>query len=153
MADSDTDLVVLTGEVAAAYFANNTVETEKIAAVIATIHSALKAVSDGVEPEPELEETPRATPAQIRKSITPDFLISFIDGRKFKTLRRHLSIQGLTPEDYRERYGLPANYPMVSPNYSAARSQMALAAGLGQGGRQSKAAAKSAPKPRKTKAS
>lgn len=142
MAENETDLVVLTAEVAAAYFDNNTVEPDKIGAVIGAIHSALKAISDGSSEEPAVEETPALSRAEIRKSISPDYLTSFVDGRKFKTLKRHLSLHGMTPQDYRDRFGLPADYPMVAPNYSAARSSLAVAAGLGQGGRKPKAAAK-----------
>lgn len=135
MADNEPDLVVLTAEVAAAYFDNNTIEPDKIGSVIAAIHTALKAISDGVTEEPVEEETPKLSRAEIRKSINPDYLVSFVDGRHFKTLKRHLAIHGMTPTDYRERYGLPSDYPMVAPNYSAARSSLAVAAGLGQGGR------------------
>jgi predicted transcriptional regulator len=70
--------------------------------------------------------------SQVKKSITPDSLISFEDGKPYKTLRRHLATRGLTPEQYRDKWGLPADYPMVSPNYSAARSAMAKHSGLGQ---------------------
>lgn len=135
MADNETDLVLLTAEVAAAYFGKNTIEPEKIGSVIAAIHTALKAVSEVVTEEPEVEELPQPSKSEIRKSISPDYLTSFVDGRQFKTLKRHLSINGMTPADYRERYGLPSDYPMVAPNYSAARSSLAVAAGLGQGGR------------------
>ena len=140
MAESETDLVTLTAEVAAAYFDNNTVEIDDIGRVIAEVHQALAAIGN-----PPVEEAPtedRQTPAQIRKSVTADHLISFIDGRKFKTLKRHLSLHGMTPADYREYYGLPSDYPMVAPNYSAARSTLAVAAGLGQGGRKAKAASR-----------
>lgn len=139
MADKEPDLVVLTAEVAAAYFDNNTIEPDKIGTVIAAIHAALKAIGDPAEEAP-VEEVPKPSAAQIRKSITPDSLISFVDGRPFKTLKRHLALQGMTPADYRERFGLPADYPMVAPNYSAARSSLAIAAGLGQGGRKKPAA-------------
>ena len=139
MTESDTDLVTLTAEVAAAYFDNNTVEIDDIGRVISGIHQALAAIGKpSVEEEGPTED--RQTPAQIRKSISPDHLISFIDGRKFKTLKRHLSLHEMTPADYREYYGLPSDYPMVAPNYSAARSSLAVAAGLGQGGRKPKGA-------------
>ena len=145
MAESETDLVTLTAEVASAYFDNNTVAIDDIGRVIAEVHQALAAIGNPpVEEEVPTEE--RQTPAQIRKSVTADHLISFIDGRKFKTLKRHLSLHGMTPADYREYYGLPADYPMVAPSYSAARSSLAVAAGLGQGGRKPKGA----PKARKT---
>ena len=141
MTETDTDLVTLTAEVAAAYFDNNTVEIDDIGRVISGIHQALAAIGKpSVEEEGPTED--RQTPAQIRKSISPDHLISFIDGRKFKTLKRHLSLHGMTPADYRDYYGLPSDYPMVAPNYSAARSSLAVAAGLGQGGRKPKGASK-----------
>jgi predicted transcriptional regulator len=82
--------------------------------------------------EPELQ---RATPSQVRKSIKENRLVSFEDGRTYKTLRRHhLSTRGLTPEQYRQKHGLPADYPMVSPSYSARRSELAKTIGLGQKG-------------------
>lgn len=142
MAESDPDLVTLSAEVAAAYFDNNTVAIEDIGRVISGIHQALAAIGNPpVEEEGPSED--RQTPAQIRKSITADHLVSFIDGRKFKTLKRHLSLHGMTPADYREYYGLPADYPMVSANYAATRSSLAVAAGLGQGGRKPKVASRS----------
>ena len=88
-------------------------------------------------------EKTRATPAQIRKSVTPDALISFIDGKPYKTLRRHLTLRGLTPEQYRAKWGLAPDYPMTSASYSEQRSELARALGLGQQRR--KGVAKSAP--------
>ena len=140
MAESEHDLVTLTAEVAAAYFDNNTVEIDDIGRVISGIHQALAAIGNPPVEEAATYET--QTPAQIRKSVTADHLISFIDGRKFKTLKRHLSLHGMTPADYREYYGLPADYPMVAPSYSAARSGLAKAAGLGQSGRKPAGASK-----------
>jgi predicted transcriptional regulator len=82
------------------------------------------------------------TPAvPIKKSITPDHLISLEDGQKYKSLKRHLSTRGMTPDEYRAKWGLPRDYPMVAANYSAQRSQLAKALGLGQGGRGATAAA------------
>jgi predicted transcriptional regulator len=86
----------------------------------------------------------KATPAQIRKSITRDALISFEDGKPYKTLKRHLTTFGLTIEQYRAKWGLPADYPTVAPSYSEARSAMAKALGLGQGGRKPKERGKKA---------
>src|SRR5207244_12106880 len=94
------------------------------------------------------EETKKLTPGQVRKSITAEALISFEDGRGYKTLRRHLASRGLSPEQYREKWGLPASYPMVAPDYSAARSQMAKDLGLGQMRRTASAAVKPARKHR-----
>lgn len=142
MADSER-LQELVAEVAAAYFSNSHVTPSDIPMVVQQIASSLAAVkasADGVQEdavaETEQEAAPRRlTPAQVRKSITPEALISFEDGRSYKTLRRHLATHGLTPEQYREKWGLPADYPMVSANYSAARSAMAKSLGLGQKGR------------------
>jgi|SRR6185437_13809891 len=134
--EKDDSLRDRVAEVSAAYFANSHVGVSEIGAVIAQIAQSLGAVGGGspVEaagPEGEASTDRKATPAQIRKSISPDFLISFEDGRPYKTLRRHLSVRGLTPEQYRDKWGLPNDYPMVSPNYSATRSQMAKQLGLG----------------------
>lgn len=99
-------------------------------------------LGDGEEEAPApAEEVEKPTASQIRKSITPDHLISFIDGQKYKTLKRHLTKHGLTIEGYRERYGLPTDYPSVSSNYSAQRSQLAKTLGLGQRGGEEPAAA------------
>ena len=138
MTESDNDLVTLTAEVASAYFDNNTVAIDDIGRVISGIHQALAAIGN-----PPVEDVPaddKQTAAQIRKSITQEHLVSFIDGRKFKILKRHLSLHGMAPADYREYYGLPSDYPMVAPNYSVARSGLAKAAGLGQSGRKPKGA-------------
>ena len=97
------------------------------------------------------EPASKATAAQIRKSITPDALISFIDGKSYKTLKRHLPTHGTTVDEYKARFGLPKDYPTTAPAYSEARSAMAKALGLGQGGRKGKAAAP-APKGRAKKA-
>ncbi len=137
MADDNNQLRELVADVAAAYFSNTHVVTADIPEVISQIARSLQAVgadgtASGAPNEPASEPAPKPTAAQIRKSITPDGLVSFEDGRGYKTLRRHLSAKGLTPERYREKWGLPGDYPMVSPNYSAARSQMAKAIGLGR---------------------
>lgn len=136
VADDDNQLRELVADVAAAYFSNTHVAAADIPNVISQIATSLQAVGGGVSSPAAAEaagEPPtRLTPAQIRKSITPAALVSFEDGRGYKTLRRHLSVKGLTPEQYREKWGLPRDYPMVSPNYSASRSQMAKALGLGR---------------------
>ena len=125
----------IVAEVAAAYFANSHVSVAEISTVIAEIAKSLGAVGEGVGPvaaaQEEAPATPKLTPAQVRRSVTPGALISFEDGKPYKTLRRHLAVKGLSPEQYREKWGLPKDYPMVSANYSAARSQMAKDLGLG----------------------
>jgi predicted transcriptional regulator len=99
--------------------------------------------------EPETMAPDRKSKAEIKKSIGDVALISFEDGKPYKSLKRHLGTRGLTPENYRTKWGLPSDYPMVHPAYSAQRSELARAIGLGSKGRQSKAAAKPAPKTRK----
>ncbi|WP_246693323.1 MucR family transcriptional regulator [Methylobacterium sp. WL2] len=96
---------------------------------IAATHAALSGIGqDSATAAPVAD---KLTPAQIRKSITPDALISFEDGKSYKTLRRHLTIRGLSPEAYREKWGLPRDYPMTAVSYSEQRSKLALALGLG----------------------
>ena len=126
----------LVAKVAAGYFANSRVSPSEIPTVIAQIAASLSNVGEGVGEQVSAEEAaaPKRSRAQIRKSITPDALISFEDNRPYKTLRRHLAARGLTPGDYRAKWGLPSDYPMVSPSYSAARSEMAKSLGLGQRG-------------------
>jgi len=135
MAGQSDRLRELVAEVAAAYFSNSHVSQSDLGAVISQIAASLSAVGEtpSVEEPAAVEiEQQKLTPAQIRKSITNDALISFEDGKGYKTLRRHLATRGLTPEQYREKWGLPADYPLTSPSYSAARSQMAKNLGLGQ---------------------
>jgi predicted transcriptional regulator len=124
----------LVAEVAAAYFANSHVAVGEIGPVIEHIARSLSAVGDSspaVTVTAEDAPARRLTAAQIKKSITPEALISFEDGKPYKTLRRHLSVKGLTPEQYKEKWGLPKDYPLVAASYSAARSQMAKDLGLG----------------------
>lgn len=128
----------LVATVSAAYFSNVHVAQADIPSVVSTIASSLAAVGTAQTPAAEPVEAPaepeqtKATAAQIRKSITPHALVSFEDGKPYKTLKRHLTIRGLSPADYRAKWGLPADYPMVAPSYSEARSKLAKAAGLGR---------------------
>lgn len=122
------------GQVAAAYFNNNHVTPSEIPVVISNIATSIASVGAtpaAAEAPPQQPEQPKLTPSQIRRSITPDKLISFEDGKGYKTLRRHLAVKGLTPDDYRSKWGLPKDYPMVSPAYSETRSSMAKARGFG----------------------
>jgi predicted transcriptional regulator len=136
MTEDNDRLRELVADVAAAYFSNTHVATADIPQVIQQIATSLMNVSAGeTTPEPETQEEPAApklTAAQVRKSITPDALISFEDGKAYRTLKRHLSTRGLTPEEYREKWGLPRDYPMVAASYSEARSAMAKSLGLGR---------------------
>lgn len=113
-------------EIAAAYVSNNHVSADDLPKLIATIHASLALM--GSQPQASAsasEPKPKLTADQIRKSITPDALISFIDGIPYKTLKRHLTAHGLTPDSYCERFGLPADYPMVSSAYASRRSALA----------------------------
>lgn len=127
------ELLEMTADIVSAYVGNNSVSAEALPALIANIHAALSSVSNGpVEAEPE----PKEPAVPIRKSIAPDFLICLEDGRKFKSLKRHLRTKyDMSPEEYRTKWGLPKDYPMVAPNYAKARSELAKSMGLGQGGR------------------
>ena len=134
------DLIELTTGIVSAYVSNNHVQGSELATLIAATHAALSGIGQGSTTPASVADKP--TPAQIRKSITADTLISFEDGKPYKTLRRHLTIRGLTPEAYREKWGLPRDYPMVTASYSDQRSKLAIALGLGQ--QRKKAAPKAA---------
>lgn len=125
---SSQELAELTSEIVSAFVTNNKLPPSELPDVIAAVHSALRALDEKKAPEPE-----KLTPiVSIKKSITPDYLISLEDGRQYKSLKRHLSGRGLTPADYREKWSLPRDYPMVAPNYAKQRSELAKALGLGQ---------------------
>ena len=135
----DHRLQELAAEVAAAYFSNSNVSPADIPFVMQQIASSLAAMksppgAQNIEPAgaDESASPKRMHGSQVKKSITPDALISFEDGRPYKILRRHLATRGLTPATYREKWGLPADYPMVSPNYSSKRAALARGMGLGQ---------------------
>ena len=130
--EDNTELLTLTADIAAAYVSNNTVQASDVPAVIQTIYRALASVgSTAAAPLPE----PQKPAVPIKKSITPDFLVSLEDGKKYKSLKRHLRTQhNMSPEDYRAKWGLPKDYPMVAPNYAASRSALAKSMGLGRGG-------------------
>ncbi len=143
----DNNLIDLTADIVSAYVSNNAVASQDLPGLIAEVHNALHQTSQG-QPEPEPEPLKPAVP--IKKSVTPDYIICLEDGKKFKSLKRHLRTHyDLSPEEYREKWGLPADYPMVAPNYAAARSELAKRMGLGQ---QRKKSAGAAPAPAKAKA-
>ena len=131
--EEKAELLEMTADIISAYVSNNILPPEAVPALIGSIHSTLSQLSgDGIEPEPEIKDP--AVP--IRKSITPDYLICLEDGRKFKSLKRHLRTKyDMSPEEYRAKWGLAKDYPMVAPNYAKARSELAKQMGLGQGGR------------------
>jgi predicted transcriptional regulator len=101
----------------------------ELPALIASVHSALQNAANGAKEAPP---PPLVPPVPIKKSITPDHIISLEDGRGYKSMRRHLTSRGLTPDEYRRKWGLPHDYPMVAPNYAKARSELAKSMGLGQ---------------------
>ncbi|MCJ2014562.1 MucR family transcriptional regulator [Methylobacterium sp. J-076] len=135
-------LIEQASDIVSAYVSNNSVPVGELPALLAGVHEALLKLALPAPAAPEVADKP--TPAQIRKSITPDALISFIDGKPYKTLKRHLSRNGLTIEQYRERYGLPRDYPSTAASYSAQRSELARSLGLGQQRRKSAAASEAA---------
>ena len=138
-----TTPVELAADIVSAYVSNNSVRAADLPDLLKSVHNALSSLAN--PPPPAAEETPKATPAQIKKSITPEALISFIDGKPYKSLKRHLTTQGLTPDAYRAKFGLPPTYPMVAESYSAARSRLAKSLGLGQMHRERAAAKAAAP--------
>ena len=156
MDDKDTsNLSTLTADIVSAYVSQSSVGKEELGALISGVHAALKQASIGKLEAPPEPQTP-AVP--IKKSVTPDYIISLEDGRKFKSLKRHLQNKhGMTPDEYRSKWGLPRDYPMVAPNYAKARSELAKAIGLGQGAAKrvgatpAKSAAAKSPKRRNSK--
>jgi predicted transcriptional regulator len=141
------DLVQLTADIVSAYVSNNAVDAGALSKLIEDVHLALvRAPAAAAEPE----QKPLVPAVPVRKSVTPDYIISLEDGRKFKSLKRHLQgTYGMTPDEYRAKWGLPRDYPMVAPNYAKARSELAKRMGLGRkaaptkkGGRGRKRAAK-----------
>ena len=132
MSDSSaaTNYIQLTAEIVSAYVSNNTVPAGDIPSLINQVHAALSRVT-GAPGEPTAE--PLKPAVAVKKSITPEYIVCLEDGKKFKSLKRHLRTQyNMTPEQYRDKWSLPADYPMVAPNYAAARSELAKQMGLGQ---------------------
>jgi predicted transcriptional regulator len=130
MSVTNENLVELAADIVSAFVANNNVTTSDLPGVIASVYASLTKLGG----EPEAPPAAPLVPAvPIRKSVTPDAIICLEDGKSFKSLKRHLSSKyGLTPEQYRTKWGLPADYPMVAPAYAEARSALAKSMGLGQ---------------------
>lgn len=123
-------LIELTSDVVCAYVSNNPVPVAELPGLIAQVHDALR--QRVVAPETVLSEAQKPA-VPIRKSVTPDYIVCLEDGKQFKSLKRHLATHhGLTPDEYRTKWGLPADYPIVAPNYAAARSALAKSMGLGR---------------------
>ncbi len=132
--DDKSEIIGMTADIVAAYVGANSVEAGDLPALIQSVHRAIANVASGAE---AVEAAPKDPAVPIKKSITADFLICLEDGRKFKSLKRHLRTKyNMSPEDYRTKWGLAKDYPMVAPNYAKARSELAKQMGLGQGGRQ-----------------
>ena len=142
--------IELAAEIVSAYVSNNSVPASDLPTLLGDVHAAIVRVSTGVAVVVPEVAKPAIAP---KKSITNDYLICLEDGRKFKSLKRHLRTKyNLSPDEYRAKWGLPRTYPMVAPAYAAARSNLAKQMGLGQGGRQASAKpAKAAPKVRAVK--
>ena len=132
--DDKSEIIEMTADIVAAYVGANSVATTDLPALIQSVHRALTGVATGGE---VAEAAPREPAVPVKKSITPEFLVCLEDGRKFKSLKRHLRTKyNMSPEDYRSKWNLAKDYPMVAPNYAKARSELAKQMGLGQGGRQ-----------------
>jgi predicted transcriptional regulator len=126
----ESGYIQLTANIVSAYVSNNTVASAEIPNLIAQVFSALMRISSGQTAPPA---EPLKPAVAVKRSVTPEYIVCLEDGKKFKSLKRHLRTQyGITPEQYREKWGLPPDYPMVAPNYAAARSQLAKQMGLGQ---------------------
>jgi predicted transcriptional regulator len=128
--NSGSTYIELTAQIVSAYVGNNSVPSQDLSALINQVHSALTRVSSGQADAPS---EPLRPAVSVKKSITPDHIVCLEDGKKFKSLKRHLRTQyNMTPEQYREKWGMPVDYPMVAPNYAKARSELAKEMGLGQ---------------------
>ena len=128
--DDKSEIIEMTADIVSAYVGNNSVSASELPSLIQSVHRALAGVSNGTE---TVETAPKEPAVPVKRSITPDHLVCLEDGRKFKSLKRHLRTQyNMSPEQYREKWALPADYPMVAPAYAKARSALAKQMGLGQ---------------------
>lgn len=124
------ETIELAAEIVSAYVSNNPVPVGELPAFIISVHSALASLSGAAKEEPAPEQKPAVNP---KKSVHPDYIVCLEDGKRFKSLKRHLMTHyGLTPDEYRAKWNLPSDYPMVAPNYAAARSALAKKMGLGR---------------------
>lgn len=126
---STSAYIELTTEIVSAYVSNNSLPTAELPALIEAIYGSLNKIASGTQEAPVETLVPAVA---VKKSITPDFIVCLEDGKKFKSLKRHLRTKyDMTPDQYRAKWGLPSDYPMVAPNYASARSELAKAMGLG----------------------
>ena len=129
----DTARLGLTGQIVSAYVSKNTIPASEIPALISSVYQSLTTLGSSPAAVVAPEELRPAVP--VKKSVTPDYIVCLEDGKKLKMLKRHLnSSYGLTPDEYRAKWGLPSDYPMVAPNYAKSRSEMAVKIGLGRRG-------------------
>ena len=127
---SGASYIELTASIVSAYVSNNPVAAQDLSTLINQVHAALTRVSSG---QGEMTSEPLKPAVSVKKSITADYIVCLEDGKKFKSLKRHLRTQyNMTPDQYREKWNLPPDYPMVAPNYAIARSELAKQMGLGQ---------------------
>jgi predicted transcriptional regulator len=129
MTTETPNYIELAADIVSAFVSNNSVPTTELPSLIGNVHAALRSVS---QPAAKQEETKPTPAVSVKKSVTPDYLISLEDGKQYKSLKRHLGKLGLTPETYRQKWDLPRDYPMVAANYAAKRSELAKSLGLGQ---------------------
>ena len=127
---SAEEILRMTAEVVSAYLSNNVLPAGQISEVIQTVHSSLNSLGTG---KAELTTEPPKPAVPVKKSVTPDYIVCLEDGKKLKMLKRHLrSTYNMTPDEYRAKWGLPSDYPMVAPNYARQRSEFAKKIGLGR---------------------
>ena len=135
--------IELAADLVSAFVSNNPVPAAELPTLIGNVHAALTKVASGTPKQ--AVEAPKAPVVSVKKSVQPDYIVCLEDGKRFKSLKRHLrTVYDLTPDQYRAKWGLPADYPMVAPNYAAARSELAKQMGLGQQRRKDRARARQA---------
>jgi predicted transcriptional regulator len=147
-----SDPIGLAAEIVSAFVTHNSLPRAELPALIQSVHAALTKNASGAVTPTTAELAAPVAAVTVRKSVTPDYLICLDDGRKFKSLRRHLGGLGMTPEQYRAKWKLPDDYPMVAPNYAAQRSELAKKIGLGQFRKSGGAAKRKRSRPAKTTA-
>ena len=128
-APNSTNYIDMAADIVSAFVSHNSVRTADLPELITSVHSALANLGSSSTEQPKEELRP---PVSIKKSLTPDYIISLEDGRQYKSLKRHLTGRGLTPDQYREKWSLPRDYPMVAPKHAKRRSELAKSLGLGQ---------------------
>ena len=126
------DFIDLTGTIVSAYVSNNPVRPTDLPDLIRNVYAALNGIANGTAQAVPEDSDKKPTAAQVRKSVTPDGIVSFIDGKTYQTMKRHLTGHGFDPHSYRAHFGLPADYPMVAARYAAKRSELAKSFGLGR---------------------